>query len=86
MKAALLRLAHGRKLGERRWKAMAGHDPGTFTLRVDNRAVAPLVRGTHFWWDVHEHRGGRGGLDVMAHRDEVRRMVGKLVARNGVAP
>jgi hypothetical protein len=81
MKTALLRLATTRSLGERRWKARLGKDSGevTFMHRTTRRPYQCF--GTWFHWHFHEHRGGIGGLEVNAHREEVRKMAIALINR-----
>jgi hypothetical protein len=81
MKTALLRLATTRSIGERRWKARLGKDSGEVTFFHATTREHPRFNGTWFLWSFHDHRDGRGGLEVHAHREKVRWMATALINR-----
>lgn len=79
MNTALLRLATERRLMYRKWDGLSlGHDIGNIV--VDSGLLSPLRRkGVWFKWDFHEHPGGRAGLNIDYHREEVRQRVKDLM-------
>ena len=77
MKTGLLRLATERGIARRTWRGYAGPDMGRFTICPQRN-----VKGLVFWWDVHEHHGGRGGLVINFDKPLVRSMVETLIRRN----
>lgn len=77
MNTAILKTATLRKIGIRRFDGLyLLHDQGNVTGEIRReRGAAELF----FWWNFHEHHGGRGGLIGRRHRVEIKERCGNLV-------